>query len=170
MGHLSAKARASLNKEIKVTHFREISKSLERLFSWSHSGLFLGLVQCSKIEANCLCGKMSPSLWSIALTQDNVRRDEWIDTIGLMGSVCLFIVPAWATRLVSTLARPVVSNSASVYRAENEPLSQKMPEPGMWSILRVVSSSYYYQCYYSLLSVTRPWALSFTVLRHSRST
>lgn len=148
MGHLSAKAQASSNKEIKVTHFREISKSLERLFSWSHLGLFLGLMQRSEIAANCLCGRMSPFLWFTALTQDNVRRDGWIDNkIGLMGAICLFIAPAWATRSVSTLARQVVSDSASVYRAENEPLSQKMPEPGMWSILRVVSISYYYQCY-----------------------
>lgn len=147
MGHLSAKAQASSNKEIKVTHFREISKSLERLFSWSHSGLFLGLMQRSEIEADCLCGRLPPFLWFTALTQDSVRRDGWIDTIGLISAICLFVAPAWATRSVSTLTRQVVSDSASVYRAENEPLSQKMPEPGMWSILRVVSISSYYQCY-----------------------
>lgn len=170
MGHLSAKARASSNKKIKVTHFREISKSLERLFSWSHSGLFLGLMQCSQMEANCLCSKTSPFPWSMALAQDSVRRNGCIHMTSLISSICLFTAPAWATSSGSTLARQLVSHSASVYWAENESASQRMPVTGMWSILRVAGSSYYYHCYYGFFSDTRPWALSSTVLRHSLST
>lgn len=170
MGHLSAKAQASSNKEIKVTHFREISKSLGRLFSWSHSGLFLGLMQRSEIEANCLCGRMSPFLWFTALTQDNVRRDGWIDTIGSHQRHLSFHCPSMSYQVsFHTCQTSCFRLSLSLPSWKWATLSKNA---WAWHVVHSQSGKYLIllPVLLAFLSVTRPWALSFTVLQHSLST
>ena len=81
MGHLSCRSPASFNKKIKVTCFKEISKSWEKALPWSHSGLFLGLIHIASIEANGYRGRILSFSSSLFLIQASAGTVMWIHTI-----------------------------------------------------------------------------------------
>lgn len=100
-GSFVRRSSASLHRKIKVTRFREISKS------WENSALvtfriFLGPMQSAQIEANCQEGR-TPFLPIIhAPSPGHVRKVMWISTINPTHHYPSFHCPGMVSRSIHT--------------------------------------------------------------------